>query len=289
MTSWFAAAKINLALHVTGRREDGYHLLDSAVMFAADAGDRLRLEPADHTSLAIEGPFSAGLETDPGNLVLRAVHALQAAFPDQVGNYSIVLEKNLPVASGIGGGSADAAAALNAVIAASGARPTPQQLARIALSLGADVPVCMASTACRMSGIGETVEPWAGAPRIHAVLVNPGVAVSTAAIFKSLALVPGEAAGDGMGQMPGAGDRDECLGWLQHCRNDLEPPARALQPVIGEVLNAIAATPGCRLARMSGSGATCFGLYETADGAAAAAEVLRNARPGWWVAPTRLV
>jgi 4-diphosphocytidyl-2-C-methyl-D-erythritol kinase len=289
MTSWFAAAKINLALHVTGRREDGYHLLDSAVMFAADAGDRLHLAPADSTSLTIEGPFSGGLETDAGNLVLRAINALQTAFPGQVAHYAITLEKNLPVASGIGGGSADAAAALNAVIAGSGLKPAPEQVSRIALSLGADVPVCLASTACRMSGIGETVEPWPGAPRMHAVLVNPGVAVSTAAIFKALALTPGQAVGDGMSQMPGSGELGHCLEWLQACRNDLEPPARALQPVIAEVLEAIAATAGCRLDRMSGSGATCFGLYETASVAAAAAEVLRDARPGWWVAPTRLV
>jgi 4-diphosphocytidyl-2-C-methyl-D-erythritol kinase len=289
MTSWFAAAKINLALHVTGRREDGYHLLDSAVMFAADAGDRLHLAAADSTSLTIEGPFSAGLETDAGNLVLRAINALQTAFPGQVAHYAITLEKNLPVASGIGGGSADAAAALNAVIAGSDLKPAPEQVSRIALSLGADVPVCLASTACRMSGIGETVEPWPGAPRMHAVLVNPGVAVSTAAIFKALALTPGQAVGDGMSQMPGSGELGHCLEWLQDCRNDLEPPARALQPVIAEVLEAIAATAGCRLDRMSGSGATCFGLYETAATASAAATALRNSHPGWWIAPTRLV
>jgi 4-diphosphocytidyl-2-C-methyl-D-erythritol kinase len=286
MSSWFAAAKINLALHVTGRRADGYHLLDSAVMFAADAGDRLTIEPAAETALAIAGPFGEGLETDSGNLVLRAVAALAAECPGRVKPCRLTLEKNLPVASGIGGGSADAAAALKAVINFNEIDIGEDRLAQIALSLGADVPVCLASTACRMQGIGEDIEAWADAPPLHAVLVNPGVAVSTAAIFKALALTPGQSAGDGMGDMPSAG---ECLGWLARCRNDLEPPARELQPVIGDVLDAIAASDGCRLARMSGSGATCFGLYEDAASAAAAAVSLKTANAGWWVAPTRLV
>ena len=286
MSTWFAAAKINLALHVTGRRDDGYHLLDSAVMFAADAGDRLTIEPASGTALSITGPFGEGLETDSGNLVLRAVAALAAECHGKVRPCRLTLEKNLPVASGIGGGSADAAAALKAVIGFNDLDIAEHRLAQIALSLGADVPVCLASSACRMRGIGENIEAWSDAPSLHAVLVNPGVAVSTADIFKALALTPGETAGSGMDEMPSAGD---CLGWLGQCRNDLEPPARALQPVIGEVLDAIAASQGCRLSRMSGSGATCFGLYEDAGTAAAAAGVLKAANPGWWVAPTRLV
>lgn len=286
MSTWFAAAKINLALHVTGRRADGYHLLDSAVMFAADAGDRLTIEPAPETVLAIAGPFGEGLETDSGNLVLRAVAALAAECPGRVKPCRLALEKNLPVASGIGGGSADAAAALKAVVAFNQLDIEEDALARIALSLGADVPVCLTSSACRMRGIGEDIEAWTDAPPLHAVLVNPGVAVSTAAIFKALALTPGQSAGTGMGKMPAASDY---LGWLAQCRNDLEPRARQLQSVIGGVLDAIATTDGCRIARMSGSGATCFGLYEDDASASAAAAVLRAANAGWWVAPTRLV
>jgi 4-diphosphocytidyl-2-C-methyl-D-erythritol kinase len=198
----------------------------------------------------------------------------------------ITLEKNLPVASGIGGGSADAAAALKAVIGFNDLDIAAHRLAEVALKLGADVPVCLRSTACRMRGIGEDIEAWSDAPPLHAVLVNPLVGVSTAAIFKALALTPGESAGTDMGAMPAASG---CLDWLNRCRNDLQPAACALQPVIGEVLDALAVTPGCRLARMSGSGATCFGLYEDAASAAAAAAVLRSARPGWWVAATRLV
>lgn len=286
MSSVFAAAKINLALHVTGRRADGYHLLDSAVMFAADAGDVLTIAPADETALTITGPFGEGLETDSGNLVLKAVSALEAECPGKVRPCHITLEKNLPVASGIGGGSADAAAALKAVIGFNELGIASERLAQIALNLGADVPVCLRSTACRMRGIGEDIEAWADAPPLHAVLVNPLVGVSTAAIFKALALSPGQAAGTGMGSMPAG---SACLGWLGSCRNDLQPAACALQPVIGDVLEALAASDSCRLARMSGSGATCFGLYEEAGSAASAAATLKAAHPGWWVAATRLV
>ena len=286
MSSVFAAAKINLALHVTGRRADGYHLLDSAVMFAADAGDVLTIAPADETALTITGPFGEGLETDSGNLVLKAVAALEAECPGKVRPCHITLEKNLPVASGIGGGSADAAAALKAVIGFNELGIASERLAQIALNLGADVPVCLRSTACRMRGIGEDIKAWADAPPLHAVLVNPLVGVSTAAIFKALALSPGQAAGTGMGPMPAA---SACLGWLGNCRNDLQLAACALQPVIADVLGALAASESCRLARMSGSGATCFGLYEDAGSAASATARLKAAHPGWWVAATRLV
>jgi len=286
MTTRFAAAKINLALHVTGRREDGYHLLDSAVMFAADAGDLVTVAPADKLGLSITGPFSEGLETDGNNLVLKAVEALNKVCARRLRPCHITLEKHLPVASGIGGGSADAAAALNALMAFNAMEVPADQLAGIALELGADVPVCLASAACRMRGIGEEIEPWTSTPDLQAVLVNPRVAVSTAAIFKTLALLPGQPAGTGMGEMPA---RSDCLDWLAGCRNDLQPAACDLQPVIGLVLEAIAATDACRLARMSGSGATCFGLFDDADAAGVAAERLRQAHPGWWVAATRLV
>ena len=286
MSSLFAAAKINLALHVTGRRADGYHLLDSAVMFAADAGDVLTIAPADETALTITGPFSEGLETDSSNLVLKAVAALAAECPGKVRACHITLEKNLPVASGIGGGSADAAAALKAVTGFNDLDIAPERLAEIALKLGADVPVCLRAAACRMRGVGEDIEAWIDAPPLHAVLVNPLVGVSTAAIFKALALAPGESGGSDMGVIPAG---PACLDWLGACRNDLQPAASALQPVIGEVLEVLAATQGCRLARMSGSGATCFALYEDVASAATAASALKAAHPGWWVAQTRLV
>jgi 4-diphosphocytidyl-2-C-methyl-D-erythritol kinase len=282
MTNRFAAAKINLALHVTGRRGDGYHLLDSAVMFAADAGDQLSVAAAGEMGLTITGSFSEGLEADASNLVLKAAEALDKASGGRLQPCHITLEKHLPVASGIGGGSADAAAALNALLAFNQIELPADQLAAIALELGADVPVCLTSTACRMGGIGEEIEPWSNAPDIHAVLVNPRVAVSTAAIFKALALRPGQSAGTGMGEMPPA---SQCLDWLAGCRNDLQPAACALQPVIGEVLDVIADLDGCRLARMSGSGATCFGLFDNAGTAGVAAERLREAYPSWWVAP----
>lgn len=290
MITEFAAAKINLALHVTGKREDGYHLLDSAVMFASDAGDMLQVSFADETSLTVSGPFSQGLETDAGNLVLKAFAALHSRYPDEVRPCSINLYKALPVASGIGGGSADAAAALRAIVRLNGLSVDAATLAGLALQLGADVPVCIASKACRMRGIGEIIDDWPNAPSLHAVLVNPLIGVSTAGIFKHLGLVPGSLADTGIeGGFDGADDADASFAWLQTCRNDLEPAACHLEPVISAVLGAVRQLPGCRLSRMSGSGATCFGLFESAEGAATAAAELARQRPKCWVAATALV
>jgi 4-diphosphocytidyl-2-C-methyl-D-erythritol kinase len=290
MVTEFAAAKINLALHVTGRRGDGYHLLDSAVMFAADVGDELMLEQADETSLQIVGPFSAGLETDANNLVLKAHAALAARFPGQVAHARMKLTKALPVASGIGGGSADAAAALRALVRANDLNVDTVNLEKIALALGADVPVCLSSKACRMRGIGEMIDEWSPPPALHAVLVNPLVGVSTAAIFKALALPPGSAAHDAIADRFGGNQgTTDCLAWLAQCRNDLEPAACKIEPVISSVLNSIARLDGCSLSRMSGSGATCFGLFEDRSKASAAATHLQASYPDWWVAPTRLV
>ncbi len=193
MIAEFAPAKLNLALHVTGKRQDGYHLLDSAVMFAADAGDRLALKPAETTSLAVDGPFSQGLECDTRNLVLQAHAALARRFPGQVQACSFTLTKNLPVASGIGGGSADAAAALRGIMRMNSLVLGEDDLSALALTLGADVPVCLSSVACRMRGIGEVIDAWHGPPQFHAVLVNPLVGVSTAAVFRSLQREAGSA------------------------------------------------------------------------------------------------
>ncbi|MBR9650739.1 4-(cytidine 5'-diphospho)-2-C-methyl-D-erythritol kinase [Thalassovita aquimarina] len=265
----FAPAKVNLTLHVTGQREDGYHLLDSLVMFA-DVGDRISLRRADKSSLTVTGPMGQGVPTGPENLVLRAVDLMGEAA-------DITLEKHLPAAAGIGGGSSDAAAVLSALRDLTG-KPVPDQ----GLSLGADVPVCLAGKAAIMRGIGEDVAPVDGLPELHCVLVNPGVAVPTGAVFKGLARKDNPA----MDSLPAQPDFAALITWLQRQRNDLERPAIAAQPVIGEVLQEIAATDGCRMARMSGSGATCFGLYATEAQAKAAAGRLQ--RDGWWVAATRL-
>jgi len=290
MITEFAAAKINLALHVTGKRDDGYHLLDSAVMFAPDAGDVLEASFADKTSLTVSGPFRQGLETDAGNLVLKAFAALHNRYPNDVRPCSMNLHKALPVASGIGGGSADAAAALRAIVRLNGLAVDEPTLAELALQLGADVPVCIASNACRMRGIGEIIDDWPHAPSLHAVLVNPLIGVSTAGIFRHLGLAPGSQANSGIkGGFDDAGNTQAVLDWLQTCRNDLEPPACHLEPVISDVLNAVGQLAGCRLSRMSGSGATCFGLFETPEGAAAGAAELALQHPKWWVAATALV
>lgn len=269
-----APAKVNLFLHVIGRRADGYHLLDSLVVFA-EAADVLSVEPADGLSLQVVGPFAAALAGEPDNLVLRAARAL-AAEAGVVPCGRLVLRKNLPVASGIGGGSADAAAALRLLCRFWRIAPTPAALARLASGLGADVPVCLAGHASRMGGVGEHLEPVPGLPACGIVLVNPGVAVATADVFRarsgawsSAALLPGS--------WPDAAAMAADLGRL---RNDLEPAAIGLQPVIGDVLSALADVPGCLLARMSGSGATCFGLFAAAEQARRA--VGRVSRAGWW-------
>jgi len=268
-----APAKINLHLHVIGRRADGYHLLDSLVVFAG-IGDRLTVSPSDHLSLSVTGPFAAGLAAEADNLVLRAATAL-AAKAGARATGALVLEKNLPVASGIGGGSADAAAALRLLCRFWGLDPSlPAQLAA---SLGADVPVCVTGVSALMSGIGEILAPAPALPDVGIVLVNPGVAVSTPAVFRARTGGFSDTA-----RFPDQGWRDagSLAGTLLATRNDLEPPARLLVPAIGDVLDTLAAIPGCLLARMSGSGATCFALFATADQAAAAARPLR--RPGWW-------
>jgi 4-diphosphocytidyl-2-C-methyl-D-erythritol kinase len=254
----FAPAKINLFLHAGEKRTDGYHALESLVVFV-DVGDELAFESAPELSLAVDGPFAAELAGEGDNLVLKAARALGVTA-------AIRLTKNLPVASGIGGGSADAAA----VLRARGEGRT--DLYDLAEALGSDVPVCVDSKAAWMEGRGEILTPMA-VPEMHLVLVNPRVGVSTAAVFRALDTR------SGLGAV-----RSNAL---DGTRNDLEAPARAIQPVIGEALDAIAALPGVRLARMSGSGATCFGLFDDAETTARAADQLAMAHPGWWVRATR--
>ncbi len=276
-----APAKINLALHVTARRADGYHELDSLVVFTA-AGDRLAASPGDGVSLTIEGPMATGLAIED-NLVLKAAEALRrhAGLP-RVGA-RLVLQKHLPVASGIGGGSADAAAALRLLDRLWRLGSSSEQLARIATGLGADVPVCVYSRCARMTGIGERIAPIASLPGLPLVLVNPVCAVSTPEVFSRLAARENP----GLPPLPATFSSPvEVAGYLRGCRNDLEAPARAVAPVIGEVVAALDATPGCLLARMSGSGATCFGLFADTRTADAAACALAVHRPDWWVVST---
>ncbi len=286
-----APAKVNLALHVTGRRADGYHLLDSIVVFA-DTGDVVRLERADGFRLEITGPAAAGLPADDTNLALRAARMMVEARPETFGPVRIRLEKNLPVASGIGGGSADAAAVMRAMIRLFEADLPAKELRVMALSLGADVPVCLEGRACRMRGIGELVEPLDDFPELHGLLVNPGVPVATAAVFAALGLEPGSGREDGRSldkvvAMSRDGNAAEVLKALKEAGNDLQPCACELHPEISGCLKILAGLPGVQLARMSGSGSTCFALAGSAREADEMYRILRSACHGWWIEVVR--
>ncbi|MBX3508001.1 MAG: 4-(cytidine 5'-diphospho)-2-C-methyl-D-erythritol kinase [Parvibaculum sp.] len=276
-----AFAKINLSLRISGRRPDGYHELRSLAVFAA-IGDRIEVHPSAQLTLDLEGRFASSLAGEADNLVLRAARGLRDLCGIGEGA-RILLEKNLPVASGIGGGSADAAAALRALMRLWRVKPDEAGLMRLAASLGADVPVCLGTAPALMSGIGEKIRRLPRLPEIWLLLANPGVALSTADVFRALAAPP-LAAAPAAAHLPDFATLDDLVEWLQGEPNDLERPARALLPLIGEVIGAIAATPGCRLARMSGSGATCFGIYASASEAQSAAAALSAAHPGWWIA-----
>jgi 4-diphosphocytidyl-2-C-methyl-D-erythritol kinase len=274
-----APAKVNLDLRVTGRRADGYHELDSIVAFAA-GGDRLTFAPARQLTLELNGPFAAALAGQPDNLVLRAARRL-AAHAGRMPQVRIALDKRIPVAAGLGGGSADAAATLRGLSRLWRLGLTDADLLPLALELGADVPVCLGSRPARMRGIGERIGPLE-LPALDLVLANPNRAVPTAHVFAGL----GAIAPACMPDQPIPSGRADLLAWLRARGNDLEAPARRLAPVIGEVIGALAAQPGCRLARMSGSGATCFGAFDDAPAAARAARAMRQAQPGWWVIGT---
>lgn len=275
----FAPAKVNLTLHVTGQRKDGYHLLDSLVVFCG-VGDRLDVRPAIRTSLSVTGPFSGSIPMGAENLVMRAVMAF--AGDQQI---AVVLEKNLPPSSGIGGGSADAAAAIRAILRlrdGDGALKNPvwwnANLGAI-LALGADVPVCFGSRPTRMQGVGDRLGPAGPLPEAHLVLVNPRVAVPTPAVFAALQSKENA----GMAKvLPVWPDALALAQWLAAQRNDLEAPARTVSPLITEVLDLLASQPDALIARMSGSGATCFALFATAAAATIAARGVRTARPDWW-------
>ncbi|WP_120499562.1 4-(cytidine 5'-diphospho)-2-C-methyl-D-erythritol kinase [Roseovarius sp. EL26] len=268
----FAPAKINLTLHVTDRRPDGYHMLDSLVVFA-DIGDRLTVESATQASLTVSGPMSEGVPTDDRNLVLRA--AALIGVPAK-----IHLEKRLPHAAGIGGGSSDAAASLK-VLAQLGNTPLPKDSA----VLGADVPVCLVAKAARMRGIGNVIKSIANFPTLHAVMINPNVAIETKTIFPKLESTQNTAMPS---VLPGFKNSSDCITFLRTTRNDLEAAAIQAQPVIQDVLSAIAQTAGCQIARMSGSGATCFGLYNDEAAAQRAVQSLQTAHQNWWIVATKL-
>jgi 4-diphosphocytidyl-2-C-methyl-D-erythritol kinase len=263
----FAPAKVNLFLHVTAKRADGYHVLDSLAVFPA-VGDVVSAAPCETLTLEIAGPFGGALAAEADNLLLRAARALKPGA-----GAALRLEKNLPVASGIGGGSADAAAALLVLSRLWGVEA---DLPALALGLGADVPVCLESAPARMGGIGEILTTAPALPAFGMVLVNPGVAVATPAVFRARTGGFSAAA-----KLPaGWADASAMAADLARCTNDLQDAAVGLQPVIGEVLAALARLPGVLMVRMSGSGATCFGLFESPARAGAAAREV--ARPGWW-------
>jgi len=279
-------AKVNLSLRVVGRRADGYHDLESVVAFA-DCADRLTLEPGNELRLTTTGPLAAACGDTSDNLVFKAAKLLAEAVPGlKLGAFA--LDKVLPVAAGIGGGSADAAAALRLLARLNDLSLDDPRLQKVALATGADVPVCLASRACDMTGVGEQLLPLA-LPSMPCVMVNPRVPVATKDVFSELGLRNGQL-------LVGVADVIRAPAWpeeggsiadwidvLERVPNDLEAPALRIQPVIGEVLEALRDSPGVKLARMSGSGATCFAIYGAANEAHTAAEKIRRDHPGWWV------
>ncbi|KZY48896.1 4-(cytidine 5'-diphospho)-2-C-methyl-D-erythritol kinase [Roseovarius sp. HI0049] len=268
----FVPAKVNLTLHVTGQRDDGYHTLDSLAMFA-DIGDSITITMPGEYRLTVEGPMAEGVPTDESNLVLRAARMMRI-------NADIRLEKHLPNAAGLGGGSGDAAATLRVLSGFSG-KPVPGD----GIELGADVPLCLQSDSARVTGIGDKVTPVPNLPPLDAVLVNPRLPVLTAEVFKRLTHKVNRPMPE---EIPPFGTPAELIDWLRGMRNDLQEPAIEAEPVIRQVFETLEKTPGCQLARMSGSGGTCFGLYKDAETAGSAAGRLQESFPSWWVRATRL-
>ncbi|MGX7742272.1 4-(cytidine 5'-diphospho)-2-C-methyl-D-erythritol kinase [Rhodopseudomonas parapalustris] len=281
-----ARAKVNLTLRVVGRRPDGYHELDSVVAFA-DCADRLSLQPGPELSLTTIGPGAQDCGDSADNLVLKATRLLGERVPNLTAG-AFTLDKHLPVAAGIGGGSADAAAALRLLARVNDLAVDDPRLVEAARLTGADVPVCLPSKPCIMTGVGENLSPLP-LPRMPAVMVNPRVPVATKDVFAALGLKPGSltiGATDVLAAPTWPEASAPLATWiaaLEAGTNDLEPPALEVEPVVGSVLQALRATAGVQLARMSGSGATCFALYADDASARAAADTLRAANPGWWV------
>ena len=282
-----APAKINLYLHVTGRRPDGYHRLDSLVAFAG-IGDTVQVYPAPEITLEIAGPFAAALGDIEENLVMRAARLLREAAGVRAGA-RIRLVKRLPVAAGMGGGSSDAAAALRALSAHWDGCPRGDDLARLALSLGADVPVCLSGRAALVAGIGESLTGAPALPATYLTLANPGEPLSTARVFAAFGAALGERFSRPAPFAGAPGSASELAAELARRGNDLEAPARSLVPAVGAVLEELAGEPGCLISRMSGSGPTCFGLFADAGEAARAAARIAGRRPEWWVVDAPLL
>jgi 4-diphosphocytidyl-2-C-methyl-D-erythritol kinase len=279
-----APAKVNLTLRVLAKRADGYHELESLVVFAG-VGDRLSLSPGASLALDVAGPTAAASGSISDNLVVRAANALAARVEGlRLGRFS--LRKELPVAAGLGGGSADAAAALRLLARSNGLPRGDRRLIEAARATGADVPVCLDPGSRVMRGIGEILSEPLDLPALPAVLVNPGVAVPTKEVFAKLALAPGERRAEPRPAALDKTSRDALLEYVAMDANDLEPAAISLQPVIADVLAELKRRPGCLLARMSGSGATCFGLFDSPQTAAVAAETLAAAHATWWIRAT---
>lgn len=282
--SLLAPAKVNLFLHITGKRDDGYHLLQSLMIFV-DIGDQLTFSPYDGFLLDFDGPFAGDLHSDPHeNLVYRAAQLLAAEYGVPVRG-RVLLQKNLPVASGLAGGSSDAAAALRGLARLWGLPEEAERLQKLARQLGADVPACLARRPVWAEGIGEKMSNLIGLPTFHLVLVNPLVPTPTPAVFARFTqrFSP---------PLQFSGRRksvDEWVADLKRYRNDLTAAAATVAPQIDEVLAAIQATPNCHFARLSGSGATCFGVYDNAASAYAAVNKLRQLYPRWWVAAANLL
>ena len=278
-----APAKVNLTLHVTGQRDDGYHLLDSLVVFA-DVADHLTATSASDLTLNVTGPFAQGVPVDRTNLMMRAAEVLRAAFGITDGA-AMTLEKNLPHAAGIGSGSSDAAAALGMLAKLWDVPPLPAE-ARQVLALGADVPVCMhAPSAVRMSGIGDVLSPLPALPDCALVLVRPPVDVPTGAVFNGLATKHGTP----MSTLPEGLNFVDFVAWLAAQRNDLQAPAKVLAPQIATTIAALDALPDVAFAGMSGSGATCFALVQDLETARRVAGVMQTVHRDWWIVPAAVL
>lgn len=281
-----APAKVNLTLRVLRRRDDGYHDLESLVAFA-HVGDRLSFTPGGEFALTVQGPNAVQAGADADNLVLKAARALAVRMPALTAG-AFALEKELPVAAGLGGGSADAAAALRLLARANGLDIGDARLADAARATGSDVPVCLDPQIRLMSGVGDILSEPLGLPTLAAVLVNPGVAVPTKAVFAAWRPATAPPQATSVATWARLASADELLRFLAVQANDLEVPAITLAPSIADVLSALRRLPGCKLARMSGSGATCFGIFASAAAALRGGETLRAEHPRWWIQATAL-
>ena len=280
MLKAIARPKVNLFLHVTGRRADGYHLLESLVVFP-EGGDEVTIAPHTNLSLNVTGQFSAAAGNVADNLILKAAALLRSKF-DVAEGAMVDLKKSLPVAAGIGGGSADAAVTLRLLNELWRLGLPPRKIAEIGLELGADIPVCLLGRPALMSGIGEKLMELTEFPKLYIILVNYGIKVSTAEVFRRLSIPSNPAPAFEFND----GTAEDLISLLAGCRNDLQAPALAIAPEISVVLSALEEQEGCQLARMSGSGGTCFGIFETIEAANLGARQIQTCYPDWWVYPT---